>query len=774
MNTDVPPTQAATGLPEERSWAPSEGWSTVLLLAVALGAVGLAVDDARWVGMGSPGVSRTWFLPLVVLLGAAWGLAGAKLRLPALVVHLSGAVIGSAAVIFLVAGVVSTAPDLAERGRGLVASLTIFVDDLLVRHIRSSQTSAFLLGAGLVGWATGAFAAFAIFRRHRPFDAILLAGLVLVVNLSLTYQPEFPHLVVFATAALLLLVRANLVKQRAGWLRRRIGDAGYVSELFMRSGLTFVAAALGGAIVLTSVASSAPLAGAWRGLDHDLIRLGDSINHLVGGLDAPARGPNSLFSADQQILDLWVSSPEVVFLATTSDGNGRYWQAATYDLFDGQAWHQGERTSVRVEAGQLLLGPTREILPAKGRHEVSATITAVSLGGDLVLSPDAPYAIDRPANVWTNGLSGPFAVAEFADGLADGESYVVRSLVRNLGEADGGLTQALLAAAAQAYPGWLARYVEVEPGSVGPLTELTARSIYESLSPDRRDDFHVADAIQTYLDETGGFQYSVDVRGLCSEGSIVECFLRTKSGYCEYFATTMVMLLRDLGIPSRLVLGYLPGQRQVDGSWRVERGAAHAWVDVYFPAYGWVSFDPTPGNRPNGRRPAQFVPGVAAPSPGASSGSPGPRPRRTFEPDEPRGQDLGGIVRPPSSGGPDGSGALLIALVVLLGMGVLIVGLTVRERRGPTPPPDAVYRGVARLAGWFGYGPRPTQTAYEYASALGDVVPAVRPELELVARAKVEATYARRQPGPAGMAALRVAYSRLRVRLLSLALRRRR
>jgi hypothetical protein len=745
----------------------------VLLLAVALGAVGVAVDDARWVGVGSPGASRTWFLPLAVLLGGAWGLVGAKMRLPALVVHLIGAVVGSAVVIFLVAGVVSPTPDLAERGRDLLASLTIFLDDLLVRHIRSSQTSAFLLAAGLIGWATGAFAAFAVFRRHRPLDAILLAGLVLLVNLSLTYQPEFPHLVVFAAAALLLLVRANLVKQRAGWLRRRIGDAGYVSDLFMRSGLTFVAAAMSGAIVLTSIASSAPLAGAWRGFDRDLVRLGDGINRLVGGLDAPARGPNSLFSPDQQILDLWVSSPEVVFRATTSDSNGYYWQAATYDTFDGQAWHQSERTSARVEAGQPLLGPTREILPEDGRHEVSATITAVSMGGDLVLSPEEPYAVDRATNVWTNGPNGPFALAEFADGLRDGESYVVRALVRNQREADGGLTQALLAAAAQAYPGWLARYVKIEPGSVGPLTERTARSIYESLPPDRRDDFHVADAIQTYLDETGGFEYAVDVRGLCSGGPVVECFLQTKVGYCEHFATTMVMLLRELGIPSRLAMGYLPGQRQVDGSWRVERSAAHAWVEVYFPAYGWVSFDPTPGNRPNGQRPTQFAAGVAAPSPSASSGATGPRPGRTFEPDEPSRNGQGGTVPPPSNGGLHG-GALLIALLVLLGMGVFIVGLTVRERRRPTPAPDAVYHGVARLAGWFGYGPRPTQTAYEYASGLGDVLPAARPELELVARAKVEATYGRRQPGPEGMAALRVAYRRLRVRLLSLALRRRR
>jgi hypothetical protein len=114
-----------------------------------------------------------------------------------------------------------------------------------------------------------------------------------------------------------------------------------------------------------------------------------------------------------------------------------------------------------------------------------------------------------------------------------------------------------------------------------------------------------------------------------------------------------------------------------------------------------------------------------------------------------------------------------VLVTALLGLGLLLAALSVRERRRPTPEPDVVYRGVARLAGRFGYGPRPTQTAYEYAAVLGEIVPAVREELALVARVKVEATYGRRQPGPDAMAALRAAYGRLRVRLLTLAFRRR-
>jgi hypothetical protein len=80
---------------------------------------------------------------------------------------------------------------------------------------------------------------------------------------------------------------------------------------------------------------------------------------------------------------------------------------------------------------------------------------------------------------------------------------------------------------------------------------------------------------------------------------------------------------------------------------------------------------------------------------------------------------------------------------------------------------------VARLAGRFGWAPRPTQTPFEYAQALGDVLPVARPELHVVANAKVEAAYGRRVLDERRIAALRESYRRLRLLLLRLAFRRR-
>jgi transglutaminase-like putative cysteine protease len=762
--------------PDGRDLAPEEGWTAIALLVVMLLAVGIAVDSARWVGTTVAGESRTGFLPLALLAGAAWGFVGAKSKLPAALVHVIGAGIGTLLVIVLVAGVNSSAAELSDRLAALSASLDRFGVDIIVRQVRSTETAAFLLVTGCIAWATGAYAAFAVFRRHRPMDALVVLGLLLLANLSLSYESLFAHLVIFAAAGLLLLVRANLDEQRSGWLRRRIGDAGHVSGLFMRSGLTFVTVAVIGAVLLTSVASSNPLAGFWRTYQSDIAGVGQQLNRWVGGLSAPARGPNALFGASQTIQSLWQASNEIAYLATTSDGLGQYWRVATYDDFSGDSWNQTARTAVRVDPGTpVMAGTTREIAEAPDRHEVTATITAIQPSGDSLLAPEIPVAVDRPLSVVLSGEGGPFLTADFADGLREDETYEVVSLVRNVGK-DTGLTESKLVATPQTYPGWLEQYTFINEGSIGPTTRDVADAIVAELPADERHAFHVAKAMQAYLrNSRNGFEYDTDIRGLCQSGQVVDCFLRegVRRGFCQQFASAMVMMLRTQNIPARLAMGYLPGTRRAsDGVWQIDRGAAHAWVEVYFVGEGWVPFDPTPDTQDRGGVATRLPAGQPVPSPSAGAGASG-APQRTFEGINEPGQDEfdGGIPAPLTPSGP-GGGWLAIALVAVLVVGFAIAGYSVRERRRPSQAPEVVYGGMARLAGRFGYGPRPTQTAYEYATALSEVIPAARDELALVARVKVETQYARRTPSADVLLAVRHAYRRIRLRLLALMFRR--
>jgi hypothetical protein len=121
-----------------------------------------------------------------------------------------------------------------------------------------------------------------------------------------------------------------------------------------------------------------------------------------------------------------------------------------------------------------------------------------------------------------------------------------------------------------------------------------------------------------------------------------------------------------------------------------------------------------------------------------------------------------------------GNGPALIVVAFILALAVLIGGFFA-WRRGPrsAATPDGVYASITALARRFGFGPRPTQTAYEYATALGEILPNVRPELQTVATAKVEVAYGRRALGDDRLRTLRESYRRLRVQLLRLAFRRR-
>ena len=231
------------------------------------------------------------------------------------------------------------------------------------------------------------------------------------------------------------------------------------------------------------------------------------------------------------------------------------------------------------------------------------------------------------------------------------------------------------------------------------------------------------------------------------------------------------MMLRVQGIPARFVEGFLPGDRDSSGVETIRRDRAHAWVEAWFPGAGWVDFDPTGGGvgipvaLPAG-------PPVAIPFPSASAGATeGADPIRRNGVDDPAGAAGGGSA---AGKGTTGLGPAIVVIVpvtaALLGLGFVLF----RRRFGRPAEPMAVYRTVAGMAGRLGYPRRPTQTVYEYLGSLSDVVPVVRPDLQLVARSAVEATYGRRRFGIERLSALGDAQRRLRIALLRLVLVRRR
>ncbi len=772
--TDDPAREVEHELP----LAPREGWLTLLALIVMIGAVAVSIDDAVWAGL-APGShdTQTKFLPVAALISVLLGAWLAKRPIQPMVAHTINALVGGVFLLYAISGSISHASSVITRLQELNVSVSTFVQQVFVEDTRSTETSVFLIIIGALVWGAGYFASFNVFRRHQAAPGIVLAGLLLLVNVSITVHEEYIHLVVFVLAALLLVMRLNLFEQMGEWRSRGMSELGGISGSFLRNGAIMVALAIGASLVLAANASSAPLSRAWNNVDDQLLEIGYDVNRWLGGVTGPARGPNVLFTPSQTIRDFWQSSTEEVFTATVSDKQGRRWRGAAYDSFDGQQWQQLDRQSSVIDTnGDLLAESDEPDNIGQGFETVTTTITPANFGGDVFVAPADPVKVDQPTELVTNGAQGPFAAAKLSYGVQEGDAYTVTSQVRRTKGAFA-LTANELATSGYTYPSWVQRYLDIRPDSVGDLVVSTAHQIYNSLPQNRRDPYHVAEAVQDFLYASGGFTYDTDLRGLCDTKQKVDCFLQIKKGYCEYFASAMVMLLRELNIPARYVVGYLPGQQQSDGTWRVERSASHAWVEVYFASQGWLEFDPTPGNAVNGQAPTHLAEG--APIVVGGSPLPGSPPPNKQDPDcigdkvSPKCLDSQNQQTPPELAKPSGPDfPLYFALTMLLLIGGAAMLFVVLIKRTPSSEPELAFSGLSRLAARLGYGPKPSQTPYEFADRLGELVPVASGDVHLIATAKVEATYGRRTAEAGTLTMIGAAYRRARLGLLRLVVRK--
>ena len=102
-------------------------------------------------------------------------------------------------------------------------------------------------------------------------------------------------------------------------------------------------------------------------------------------------------------------------------------------------------------------------------------------------------------------------------------------------------------------------------------------------------------AIQQHF-HSNGFRYETDVEVADDADALLTFLTQTKAGFCQQYATTMAVLVRELGLLARIAVGYQAGTLQDDGAYLVQSKNAHAWVEVFFEGYGWLPFEPTPGH----------------------------------------------------------------------------------------------------------------------------------------------------------------------------------
>ena len=746
---------------------PAEGWIALLLLLVMGFTFGASVDDARWV-LGRDGL--TDYLPWAVVLGILWSFVAASAGWSRWVSHGLGALF-AALVLPLIVGASLVQPGNASLHDWYTTTASSVIQaylDLAWRgRALTQQFGHFVLILGLIAWATGQFAGYAVFHHRRPMTAVVTLGLGLLLNMSITIQDQLPFLVVFSLAALLFLIRVNVIHEETSWIRRHIGDPHAVGSLYLRGGVAFVAMAVVGSLFLTASASSAPLAGAWSGVDQTLINLGTQLQRYLPGGGPGTRLTGVAFGSNAPITGRWVTdaTPAMEITVPKGDKHVYYWRAVAYDHFDNTGWSwTSQSTADRPSASEVLDGTNEGEDLAPILREVTFAVRPLGFRGPTVFSPSSPAKVDKGSRL-------TLVAGEYFGGLelgGGGAPYKMTALVPQTADDDPeGITANKLRAAATDYPPAITQlYLDVPGGSTGP--DLVAlRALIDGLSP-ADNPYDIAQTTVNHL-RSSAFTYSTDVTDLeCGTRSIAECFAHFKRGYCQYYASTMVMLMRIEGIPARYVQGFLPGDRDpATGTELIRYSSSHAWVEVYFPGYGWITFDPTGGGV---GRLTSLPTGPALPS-----AKPTPAPSRTVN--EPEERDpvlpIGGDITPGPSSGISSPGApLALVATLLLIVGVSAAFIAWRRGRNRVLQPDAVYSSIARLAGRVGFGPRPSQTVFEYTGALADVIPAARPELTLVANAKVEVAYGRQTLEHDRLHALREAQRRVRGQLWRLFFRR--
>jgi transglutaminase-like putative cysteine protease len=762
-----------------RRLVPAEGWITLIAVAGLSVTFAWSLEDAGWI----PAIQgSTDYLPLLAILGTAVGIVLVKAGFGRLRTDLLGSIVGGLVLPLIVGNVVlaNSAPGLdldgllARYRAAAIVATNVWTDLVVNGQPFTTEFGHYHFFFGLLVYAAGLLAANAAVGRHRPLDAVVVTGLLLLTNEAITVREQLPFLVLFTLAALTLLIRTHVFEEQIVWARRRIGDSGSVSSLYLRGGAGFVGVAVLGALILTGSASSAPLQGIWAGMPQRLADLGRVIQELApgGGASRPVGvvgfGPNAVTTG------LWSpNKDQIAFTAhlPPSDTRTYHWRAGTYATYTNFGWSWGDTHELpRAADAHILAGTGDDPQLDVKRTAVQITIDPQAYIDAAALSPATIDTVNRPSTLVGVGDQDRFT----SDTLSGNGPYSIQALVANLGDATSGLTENRLRAAGRNYPlDITTNYLTLPEGAMGPAAQALLASIeaeFGSKAAAESKPYDLARAMETYLRDPTHFTYATDVQAQrdaqCSGISSVECFARIRMGYCEYYASTMAVLMRAAGVPARVAYGFLPGTRQPDGTEIVSAAAQHWWVEVYFPNNGWVEFDPTGGGL---GQPEALESGAPV--------TPAPVGQVTTPPNE-----LDSLPNRRGSGSPSGVGPVstptdtgpfgVVAIVLFLA--ILAVGLTARRRSEHQPMnPDQAWGGLGRLASRFGFGPRPQQTVYEYAGALGEVVPAARVELTTVARAKVEVAYGRHELGEDRLRVVGDAYRRLRFAVLRAGLVRR-
>ncbi|HYL11888.1 MAG TPA: DUF3488 and transglutaminase-like domain-containing protein [Terriglobales bacterium] len=289
-----------------------------------------------------------------------------------------------------------------------------------------------------------------------------------------------------------------------------------------------------------------------------------------------------------RIGEIQQSDSVVMHVQIDGDQRGGYdlkWRGIALSMFDGRNWSSPHRQIVvpRVSDGRFLLpnlspemrGPRSVVHRSQPIHY---RVLLEPLGTNLFFLAHRPEALEGNYRMITTDEGS--AVYDLDRGrppsLYEADSDIAQPTPQDLRSAGQNMSAEY----------WLA-YLQ--------LPELDKRipDLARQITAHASNNYDKAAAIERYL--TTNYGYTLQMGRVVPKDPLAYFLFERKQGHCEYFASSMAVMLRTLKIPARLVNGFRTGEfNDVTSQYVVRARNAHSWVEAYFPGYGWVSFDPTP------------------------------------------------------------------------------------------------------------------------------------------------------------------------------------
>ncbi|MFH2104460.1 MAG: transglutaminaseTgpA domain-containing protein [Chloroflexota bacterium] len=484
-------------------------------------------------------------------------------------------------------------------GERLALSIAALVDRQPV------EDPLFFLTLVMAGyWIIGLTAGYYLKRHANYLAAVLPAGLVMLIihlaDRSTTAYVWF--LAVYAFLVLLLLGRMDYYNKRKAWVKGRfwiVPDSH--THIFRGLFITTLVIVLVAWTIPNSISSLATLAAYWQRVTTPLEELSERISDAFASVEAGGDSAGEFYGDTLALGTATPNSRAVVFSVLApvlEDWPARfYWRGRVYDRFENSRW---------VSDGYS----REEFVPGHGNLALVGFETAVVaefiftsrfMDQSLLYTPTRPLWVDQPGQIslfyTTTGAKDP--LAWYANPhLTSNDTYTVRTEVINP-------TTFQLREAGQDYPEWVTdRYLQL-PDDFSPRV----RALAEELAADLETPYEKAAAITFYLRRT--IRYSTTIPQRPDTRDPMDWFLfDQQKGFCNYYASAEVLMLRSVGVPARLAVGFAQGQFNAStDTYTVTWMDTHAWPEVYFPGIGWVEFEPTanqpPLNRPRGLDPGQ-------------------------------------------------------------------------------------------------------------------------------------------------------------------------